>query len=64
MFIGSDDDHPGTGLRDKPATPQHPMSLIMIDNEAADGPIPGDYSMVSFGAVVGSSRSRPAPLRW
>lgn len=28
------------------------MSLIMIDIEA-DGPIPGDYSMVSFGAVVG-----------
>ena len=27
------------------------MSLIMVDVEA-DGPIPGDYSMISFGAVV------------
>jgi hypothetical protein len=27
------------------------MSYIMIDVEA-DGPIPGDYSMISFGAVV------------
>ena len=27
------------------------MSLIMVDVEA-DGPIPGDYSMVSFAAVV------------
>ena len=27
------------------------MSYIMVDVEA-DGPIPGDYSMVSFGAVV------------
>jgi len=27
------------------------MSLIMVDIEA-DGPIPGDYSMVTFGAVV------------
>jgi hypothetical protein len=27
------------------------MSYIMVDIEA-DGPIPGDYSMVSFGAVV------------
>lgn len=27
------------------------MSLIMVDIES-DGPIPGDYSMVSFGAVV------------
>ncbi len=27
------------------------MSWIMVDIEA-DGPIPGDYSMVSFGAVV------------
>ena len=27
------------------------MSWIMIDIEA-DGPIPGDYSMISFGAVV------------
>jgi DNA polymerase III epsilon subunit-like protein len=27
------------------------MSYIMVDVEA-DGPIPGDYSMISFGAVV------------
>ena len=27
------------------------MSFVMVDVEA-DGPIPGDYSMVSFGAVV------------
>src|SRR5262245_45294638 len=27
------------------------MSYFMVDVEA-DGPIPGDYSMVSFGAVV------------
>ena len=27
------------------------MSYIMVDIEA-DGPIPGDYSMVCFGAVV------------
>jgi hypothetical protein len=27
------------------------MSYIMVDIES-DGPIPGDYSMISFGAVV------------
>jgi hypothetical protein len=27
------------------------MSYVMVDVEA-DGPIPGDYSMVCFGAVV------------
>lgn len=27
------------------------MSYVMVDIEA-DGPIPGDYSMVSFGAVI------------
>jgi hypothetical protein len=27
------------------------MSFIMVDIEA-DGPIPGDYSMISFGAIV------------
>ena len=27
------------------------MSYIMVDVEA-DGPVPGDYSMISFGAVV------------
>jgi len=27
------------------------MSYIMIDVES-DGPIPGDYSMISFGAVL------------
>ena len=28
-----------------------PMTYIMVDIEA-DGPIPGDYSMVCFGAIV------------
>ncbi len=28
-----------------------PMTYVMVDIEA-DGPIPGDYSMVSFGAVI------------
>jgi len=27
------------------------MSFIMVDIEA-DGPIPGDYSMISIGAIV------------
>jgi hypothetical protein len=27
------------------------MSVVMVDTEA-DGPIPGDHSMVSFGAVI------------
>jgi hypothetical protein len=27
------------------------MSYIMVDIES-DGPIPGDYSMISFGAVL------------
>ena len=27
------------------------MSQIMVDVES-DGPIPGDYSMISFGAIV------------
>jgi hypothetical protein len=27
------------------------MSYIMVDVEA-DGPIPGDYSMISFGAII------------
>ena len=31
------------------------MSYVMVDIEA-DGPIPGDYSMVCFGAVVGPAR--------
>ena len=31
------------------------MSLIMVDIES-DGPIPGDYSMVSFGAVIVDER--------
>ncbi|WP_223788204.1 3'-5' exonuclease [Marinicella meishanensis] len=31
------------------------MSVIMVDIES-DGPIPGDYSMVSFGAVVVDER--------
>jgi 3' exoribonuclease, RNase T-like len=47
------------------------MAFIMVDVEA-DGPIPGDYSMVSFGAVVvepGLERSfygqlKPISERW
>ena len=47
------------------------LSYIMVDIEA-DGPIPGDYSMISFGAVVvepGLDRSfygtlRPISERW
>lgn len=47
------------------------MSYIMVDVEA-DGPIPGDYSIVSFGAViVGPSisrtfygRTRPISDKW
>ena len=27
------------------------MSYVMVDIEA-DGPIPGDYSMICFGAVI------------
>ncbi|WP_367874722.1 exonuclease domain-containing protein [Luteolibacter sp. Populi] len=41
------------------------MSYIMVDIEA-DGPIPGDYSMISFGAVVvepGLSRTFYGQLR-
>ncbi|MEG3790913.1 exonuclease domain-containing protein [Lysobacter sp. CCNWLW3] len=47
------------------------MSYIMVDIEA-DGPIPGDYSMISFGAVVVEpaldrsfyGRLRPISERW
>jgi hypothetical protein len=47
------------------------MSYVMVDVEA-DGPIPGDYSMVSFGAVIveaGLERSfygqlKPVSERW
>ncbi|NOY94612.1 MAG: exonuclease [Deltaproteobacteria bacterium] len=47
------------------------MTYVMVDIEA-DGPIPGDYSMISFGAVVveaGLGRSyygrlRPISERW
>ncbi len=35
----------------KPAESDLSMSYIMVDVEA-DGPIPGDYSMVCFGAIV------------
>jgi DNA polymerase III epsilon subunit-like protein len=41
------------------------MAWVMVDVEA-DGPIPGDYSMVSFGAVVvepGLGRTHYAELR-
>ena len=47
------------------------MSWIMVDIEA-DGPIPGDYSMVSFGAVLVEpgltktfyGRVRPVSEKW
>ena len=47
------------------------MSYIMVDIEA-DGPIPGDYSMVSFGAVIVepdlkrtfSGQLKPISERW
>jgi hypothetical protein len=47
------------------------MSYIMVDVEA-DGPIPGDYSMVCFGAIVVEpdlhrelyGRLRPVSERW
>src|SRR5437868_1110998 len=47
------------------------MTFIMVDIEA-DGPIPGDYSMVAFGAVVVEpvlnksfyGRLRPISDRW
>jgi len=47
------------------------MSYIMVDVEA-DGPIPGDYSMISFGALVVEpslekvfyGRLRPVSERW
>jgi len=40
-----------SGCTQKNNNPEKPMSWIMVDIEA-DGPIPGDYSMISFGAVV------------
>lgn len=47
------------------------MSFVMMDVEA-DGPIPGDYSMVSFGAVIVEpslsrtfyGRLRPVSEKW
>lgn len=47
------------------------MSYFMVDVEA-DGPVPGDYSMISFGAVlveptlgrVFSARLKPISDRW
>lgn len=47
------------------------MSYIMVDVEA-DGPIPGDYSMISFGAIVVApgldqtfyGQLRPISERW
>ena len=47
------------------------MAYVMVDVES-DGPIPGDYSMISFGAVVidrrldktFSGRLRPISERW
>jgi hypothetical protein len=35
----------------KPLTEELRMAYIMVDIES-DGPIPGDYSMISFGAVL------------
>lgn len=47
------------------------MSFVMVDIEA-DGPIPGDYSMISFGAVIVEpalnrtfyGRLRPISEKW
>jgi hypothetical protein len=47
------------------------MSFVMVDVES-DGPIPGDYSMIEFGAVIVESglgrtfhaRMRPISERW
>ena len=47
------------------------MAYVMVDIES-DGPIPGDYSMVSFGAVIVESglqrtfhaRLSPISERW
>ena len=47
------------------------MSFVMVDIEA-DGPIPGDYSMISFGAVIVApeltrtfyGRVRPISEKW
>lgn len=47
------------------------MTWVMVDVEA-DGPIPGDYSMISFGAVIVepelkrrfSARLKPISERW
>jgi len=41
---------PGQWQHDYPAKDAD-MTYIMVDVEA-DGPIPGDYSMVCFGAIV------------
>jgi DNA polymerase III epsilon subunit-like protein len=49
----------------------HAMSYVMVDVEA-DGPIPGDYSMICFGAIIvepGLERSfygrlQPISERW
>ena len=41
------------------------MSYIMVDIES-DGPIPGDYSMISFGAVLADAnleRTLYGPLK-
>ncbi len=55
-----------------PTTAQEePMSYIMVDIES-DGPIPGDYSMISLGAVLVdgnldktfTARFRPISDRW
>ncbi len=35
------------------------MTWVMVDVEA-DGPIPGDYSMISFGAVVVGDMEKPS----
>ena len=48
-----------------------PMPYVMVDVES-DGPIPGDYSMIAFGAVIVdstlarkfASRLKPISDRW
>jgi hypothetical protein len=53
------------------ATPESVLVYAMVDVEA-DGPIPGDYSMVSFGAVLVEEalnqtfygRLRPISEKW
>ena len=38
------------------------MTYVMVDIEA-DGPIPGDYSMIAFGAVLVDEKLNPIGTR-